>query len=75
MYSRKITFSQGRLDRVSSRISEIKDLTSRKRDIKVAKAELATVAERDHEQRRDVWSVAVRIFNENSQALYKTPDW
>lgn len=65
--------AKGRLERVRSRISEIKDMTSRKRDVRVAKEELAKVAERDHEQRRDVWSKAVRLFNENSQALYKTP--
>ena len=65
--------ARGRLDRVQARISEVKDLTSRKRDIKVAKAKLTGVAEQDHEQRRDVWTAAVRLFNDNSQALYKTP--
>ena len=63
----------GKLDRVCARISEIKDLTARKRDIKVRKAELAKITEQDHEQRRGVWSVPVRLFSENSQALYKTP--
>jgi len=65
--------TRGKLDRVRARISEIKDVTARKRDIKVYKAELAKVAEQDHEQRRDVWTVPVRLFSENSQALYKTP--
>lgn len=64
---------KGRLERVRARISEIKDATSRKRKIKVAKTELAQIAERDHEQRRDTWAIAVRLFNDNSQALYKTP--
>lgn len=64
--------TRGKLDRVRARISEIKDLTARKRDIQVHKAELAKVAEQDHEQRRDVWTVPVRLFNDNSQALYKT---
>jgi uncharacterized protein YydD (DUF2326 family) len=65
--------ARGRLDRVQARIAEVKDLTSRKRHIKVAKAELTGVAEQDHEQRRDLWTAAVRLFNDNSQALYKTP--
>ncbi len=65
--------TKGHLERVRSRISEIKDNTSRKRDIRVAKEELAKLAEQDHEQRRDVWAKAVRLFNENSQALYKMP--
>jgi uncharacterized protein YydD (DUF2326 family) len=65
--------TKGRLERVRARISEIKDLTSRKRDIRVAKTELVRVAEQDHEQRRDIWAAAVRLFNDNSQALYKTP--
>ncbi|MEB3211357.1 MAG: DUF2326 domain-containing protein [Leptolyngbyaceae bacterium] len=69
----RLVETQGKLDRVRTRISEIKDLTARKRDIKVNKAELAKVAEQDHEQRRDVWTVPVRLFSENSQALYKTP--
>ena len=62
-----------RLERVLNRISEIKNINSQKREIKVAKTELVRVAEQDYEQRRDNWSTAVRIFNENSQALYKTP--
>jgi len=64
---------RGRLDRVQSRIHEVKGLNVRKRDIKVAKTELAKVAEQDHEQRRDNWSAAVRLFNDHSQALYETP--
>lgn len=65
--------TKGLLERVRTRISEIKGVTSRKRDIKVAKTDLAKVAEQDHEQRRDTWATAVSFFNDNSQALYKTP--
>jgi len=64
---------KSRLERVRARISEIKNATSRKRKIKVAKTELAQVAERDHDQRRDIWATAVYLFNDNSLALYKTP--
>ncbi len=62
-----------RLERVRNRISEIKNINSQKREVKVAKTELARVAEQDYDQRRDKWSTAVRIFNENSHALYETP--
>ncbi len=64
---------RGSLDRVQSRLQEMKNLKTTKREVKTAKAELVQSAELDHEQRRDVWSAAVRLFNENSQALYKTP--
>jgi len=62
-----------RLERVRSQISEIKNITARKRDIKMAKVELMKAAEQDHEERREKWSTAVRLFNENSRALYETP--
>lgn len=64
---------RGSLDRVQSRLQEMKNLKKTKREVKTSKAELVVTAERDHEQRRDVWSTAVRLFNEHSQALYKTP--
>jgi uncharacterized protein YydD (DUF2326 family) len=64
---------KARLERVRAHVSEIRDVSSRKRDVTLAKAELVVIAEQDHEQRRDVWSKAVRLFNDNSQALYETP--
>lgn len=62
-----------RAERLRTRISDLKNLTVRKRELKVKKAELATVAEQDHEQRRENWTVPMQLFNENSQALYKAP--
>lgn len=64
---------RGSLDRIQSRLQEMKNLKTTKREVKAAKVDLVQTAERDHEQRRDVWATAVRLFNENSQALYKTP--
>jgi uncharacterized protein YydD (DUF2326 family) len=64
---------QGNLDRVKARLEEMKKLKTTKREVKSARTELAKNAERDHEQRRMVWSAAVRLFNEHSQALYKSP--
>ena len=62
-----------RLEGVRTRISEIRDLTAQRRKVLVEKTELAQITERDHEQRRDVWNTPVRLFNDNSQALYQTP--
>jgi uncharacterized protein YydD (DUF2326 family) len=62
-----------RLERVRTRISESKDLVIRKRAIKITKTELETTAEQDHEQRRELWTNAVRLFNDHSQALYERP--
>lgn len=64
---------QGTLDRVEVHLREMKNLKTTKRNVKTMKAELVQTAEQDHEQRRSVWSAVVRLFNEHSQALYKSP--
>lgn len=64
---------QGSLERVQTRLREMKDIKITKRNVKAAKGELLRTAEQDHEQRRGIWSEAVRLFNEHSQALYKSP--
>ena len=67
------TATRGQLERVQARVSELRDLTSRRREQKVAKTELARTASTDHEERRVRWSIPVKLFNDNSQALYKRP--
>ena len=62
-----------RLESVRTRISEIRNLTAQKRKVLFEKTELAQITENDHLQRRDVWNTPVRLFNDNSQALYQTP--
>jgi len=62
-----------RLEQLSTRISEMKDVGKKKRDLKVAQAELQRSAEADYEERRERWEQALHVFNENSQALYKSP--
>ena len=62
-----------RLESLRTRISEIKDFKAQERKVLVEKTELAEIAERDHEQRRNVWNTPVRFFNNNSQALYELP--
>lgn len=64
---------QSQLDRVQSRLSEMKNLKTSKREVKTALDELTQTAERDHDQRRGVWCTAVSLFNEHSQELYKSP--
>ena len=65
--------TRGKLEDVQRRISQVRDLSSRKREIRAAKADLAKDAERDHEDRRARWIPAIRAFNENSEALYDAP--
>ncbi len=62
---------RGNLEQKRTWLEEIRDRTSRKRNINIAKAELTKIAEQDHEERRDIWSVPLRLFNDNSQALYE----
>ena len=64
---------RGNLEQKRIRLEEIKDRISRKRNINIAKAELTKIAELDHEERRDLWSLPLRLFNDNSQALYEAP--
>ncbi len=64
---------QESLERVQTRLKEMKDLNTTKRNLKAAKEELARTAEQDHQERKEVWSEAVRLFNEYSQMLYESP--
>lgn len=61
------------LSRISSLIDELKTLKQKKRETKALKVEVIKVAEKDHEERRPAWEASIRLFNDNSQALYKTP--
>lgn len=64
---------QGQLERVSNRIEQVKGLKKTKREVTKATKELQEIAEKDHDERRETWSKAVCLFNENSEALYRTP--
>lgn len=64
---------RGLLERVYARLREMKNLKTTMREVKTAKEELVRTAEQDHEERKDAWSAAVRLFNEHSQALYESP--
>ena len=68
----RIVQIRNKLEKTRGWISQIRDRKARLREVKVKRAEVARVAEQDHEERRAIWSVAVGLFNDNSQALYET---
>lgn len=61
------------LESVMSKISDIKEVASRKQEIKSDKIELASKLQRDYEQNRPNWEAAIGLFNDNSLALYEEP--
>lgn len=61
------------LEHVKRQIGHRRMMESDKLQIARDKAELADLAARDHEERRDSWDIPVRLFNLNSKALYKAP--
>lgn len=61
------------LERVKAQIKRRRQMESDKRQLARDKADLAGLAAHDHEERRDTWDIPVRLFNLNSQALYKAP--
>ncbi|MGR9000005.1 MAG: DUF2326 domain-containing protein [Gammaproteobacteria bacterium] len=64
---------KGQLETTKSKISDIKEMSLRKKEIKASKIELETKLQRDYEQSRPNWEKAVTLFNENSLALYDEP--
>jgi|CXWL01.1.fsa_nt_gi uncharacterized protein YydD (DUF2326 family) len=64
---------RGQLETTKSKISDIKEMSLRKKEIKASKIELETKLQRDYEQSRPNWEKAVVLFNENSLALYDQP--
>lgn len=63
---------RARHEKVRNWIADLKEMASRKRSVRIERAELAKAAEWDHEQRRELWGAAVGFFGDNSQALYRT---
>lgn len=60
------------LEGVNTRLEKTKELEKSRRKVKTEKAELVQTAQQDHEQRREIWSTAVRLFNEHSNMLYES---
>ena len=61
------------LEHVKRQIERRRQMESDERRIARDKADLTDLAARDHEERRDTWDIPVRLFNLNSQALYRAP--
>lgn len=56
-----------------ARINQLRHMATRLDQIKVETVDLKRSAELDYEERRAVWSKALRLFADNSEHLYKTP--
>lgn len=69
----RVVEKKGKLEAVRIKISEIKEMALRRKEIKAEKIELETKLQRDYEQSRSDWEKAVGLFNENSLALYDEP--
>lgn len=61
------------LERVKEQIERRRQIESEERRVARDRADLAELAAHDHEERRDIWKSPVRLFNLNSQALYRAP--
>lgn len=62
-----------KVDGLTMRIAQLRQMTTRADQIKVETVELKRATEIDYEERRPVWSEALRLFSEFSESLYKTP--
>lgn len=56
-----------------SRIKQLRQMETRLDQIKVETVDLKRSADLDYEERRAVWSKALRLFADNSEHLYKKP--
>lgn len=65
--------TKAKLESVTNRITQLKQMTSRTDDVKVREVELKKATEIDYEERRAVWSIALALFAQFSEALYKAP--
>lgn len=69
----KIIQERELLEKTKIKLSEMKELSAKKKTIKAHKLELETKLQRDYEESRPHWEKAVTLFNENSLALYDEP--
>ena len=60
-----------RVDELASRITQLRQMTSKADTIKVEVVELKRATARDYEERRALWSQALSLFSEFSESLYK----
>jgi uncharacterized protein YydD (DUF2326 family) len=65
--------TRAKLEEITSRIAQLRQMTTKADRIKVETVELKRSTETDYEERRAVWSRALTLFSEYSEALYKAP--
>ncbi|MBR0555484.1 DUF2326 domain-containing protein [Ciceribacter sp. L1K23] len=62
-----------RVDALTTRITQLQQMTTKADTIKVETVALKRSATLDYEERREVWSKALSLFSEFSENLYKSP--
>lgn len=62
-----------RVDNLTSRINQVRQMTSKADQIKVETVELKRSTELDYEERREVWTQALTLFSDFSEHLYNSP--
>lgn len=67
------TSTRLRVDELSTRINQVRQMTTKADQIKVETVELKRSAELDYEERREVWTQALTLFSDFSEHLYKAP--
>ncbi len=65
--------TRAKVEAITSRIAQLRQMTTKADQIKVETVELKRSTETDYEERRAVWSRALTLFSEYSEALYKAP--
>lgn len=58
---------------VTERLNEVTQLIERQQELREERLHIERAARRDYNERRNIWSRAVRLFNANSEALYDSP--
>lgn len=62
-----------KVDELTNRITQLRQMTSRVDTIKVETVELKRATSIDYEERRALWSQALSLFSDFSEHLYKAP--
>jgi uncharacterized protein YydD (DUF2326 family) len=62
-----------KVDELTNRITQLRQMTTKVDTIKVETVELKRATTLDYEERREVWSQALRLFSQFSESLYKSP--
>lgn len=62
-----------KVDGLTSRITQLRQMTTKADTIKVETVELKRAATLDYDERRSLWSQALSLFSDFSEHLYKSP--